>query len=156
MSDCSTEPEATVLTALGRQYLEQTQPWVRFMSILILVGAGFMVMAGFGMMALYTVGGLASRGSPAFGVIGGILLGVFYLVVAGLYVAPGVFLLRFAGALKRLTATNAAGALDDALKHQRSFWRFVGIMSIIGIVVGVIAIGVAVAVGIMAAMLSRS
>ncbi len=156
MNDYSTEPEATVLTPLGRQYLDQTRPWVRFMSILIFVGAGFMALAGFGMMALSTAGGLASRRSPVFGVIGGILLGIFYLSMAGLYVAPGIFLHRFAGALKRLMATNTADALDDALKHQRSFWRFVGILSILGIIIAVVAVGAAIVVGVLGAMMSRS
>jgi hypothetical protein len=144
-----------VLTQLAQQYLDQTRPWVRFMSILVFVGAAMMAVAGLVMMALIMVGGLGvARGTSPFGAIGGVVVGVFYLALACLYIAPGVYLHRYAGAINQLKATRAAGTLEDALRHQRSFWRFVGIMSIIGIAIGMIAMVLVVVLGVIGAMMA--
>jgi len=143
------------LTQLGQQYLNQTQPWVRFISILVFVGAAFMALAGLAMMMITMAGGLAlNRANPVFGAIGGALVGIFYLALACLYVAPGVYLHRYAGAIKHLKSTCTDSGLEDVLKHQRSFWRFVGILSIVGLAVGVIVIVLAVVAGLMGAMMT--
>jgi len=61
---------AAVLTQLGQQHLNQTQPWVRFISILVFVGAAFMALAGLAMMMVTMAGGLAmNRANPVFGAI---------------------------------------------------------------------------------------
>lgn len=152
------EPAAaatTVLTQLALQYLDQTRPWVRFMSILAFLGSALMALAGLAIMVVGMAGGLAMRsGNAALGAIGGAAIGFFYLVMACLYIAPGVFLHRYAGAIKQLKVTGAAGALEDALKHQKSFWRFVGIMSAVGVALGVIALLLAVVAGIIGAMMA--
>ena len=51
---------ATVgLTPLAQQYLNETRPWVRFISVLTFVAAGFMLLAGLGILAVSVFGGLA-------------------------------------------------------------------------------------------------
>lgn len=81
-------------------------------------------------------------------------MGIFYLALACLYVAPGVYLHRYAGAIKHLKSTCTDSGLEDVLKHQRSFWRFVGILSIVGLAVCVIGIVLAVVAGLMGAMIT--
>ncbi len=148
-------PAPAVLTPLGQQYLDQTRPWVRFMSILAFVGAGFMALAGAGIMLAGLAGGFSDRGAGRmFGAIGGMALGAVYLGMACLYIAPGVFLHRFAGSIWQLKLAPNAGALDEALRHQRSFWRYIGIMSLIGLIVGVIVVVLAIVIGIAGAMLA--
>jgi hypothetical protein len=49
------------LTPLAQQYLDQTRPWVRFMSIMTFASAGLMLLAAL-MMLLVGVFGVASRG----------------------------------------------------------------------------------------------
>ena len=49
------------LTPLAQHYLDQTRPWVRFMSIMTFASAGLMLLAGL-MMLLVGVFGVASRG----------------------------------------------------------------------------------------------
>ncbi len=144
-----------VLSPLGQQYLDQTRPWVRFMSILAFVGAGFMALAGAVIMLVGLAGGLSDSGAGGmFGAIGGVAIGGVYLGMACLYIAPGVFLHRFAGSIRQLKRDPNEGALEAALRHQRSFWRYIGIMSLVGLIVGVLAAILAVVIGIAGAVLA--
>jgi len=152
------ETGAATLTPQARQYLDQTRPWVRLMSIVTFVSAGLMAVLAFVMLALGMAGGLAGgdRGGfgPLGGAIGGGLVALLYLSLACVYIAPGLFLSRYAGAIKRLQINCSSAVLEDAFKHQKSFWRFIGILTIIGIVVGVIAVGLAVVAGVIGAMMA--
>ncbi len=156
----SVEPTSSMagLTPLAQQYLDQTRPWVRFISIMTFVSAGFMLLLGGGMLAFSVFGGLAARNRGEFGALGGAIgagvMSLVYLVMAFVYVAPGVYLFRYASAIRHLKANSNAAALEDTLKHQKSFWRYVGILMAVAVVVAVVAIGLAVAVGALAAMMA--
>jgi hypothetical protein len=134
-----------------QMYLRQTKPWVRFMSVLMFISVGFLVIAA---LAMFVVGIAAgARGSNPFGgMIGGTVLALMYLVMAGVYVAPGVFLSRYAGAIGRFLGGGSTTDLEAALKHQRSFWRYAGILTLIGLVLSVVVVVIAVAAGLFAAM----
>ena len=80
------------------------------------------------------------------------MLALFYVALAGVYIAPGLYLSRYANAIKRLKADSTAAGLEETLKHQKSFWRFIGILTAIGLVVAVVAVGLAVVVGVIAAV----
>lgn len=145
------------LTPLAYQYLHQTRPWVRFMSIVTFLAAALMVVMG-GMMLLVGVfGGLAARSSGAAGAafhpIVAVLLALFYVALAVVYVMPGLYLARYAKAIGLLKTDGAPSALEDALKQQKSFWRFVGITTAIGVVVAVVGMILAILVGIFAVMM---
>jgi hypothetical protein len=145
-------PRPIVLTPLGQDYLDQTRPWVRFMSIVTFAAAGLMVLVGIGLLVASLAGGL-SNGDAAFpaGAIGGGLFAIFYVAMALLYVAPGLFLSRYATAIRLLRTQGEGLHLEDALKHQKSFWRFVGILTAIGIVLSLVMLGFAVVLGMLAA-----
>lgn len=149
------------LTPLAQQYLDQTRPWVRFMSIVIFVMSGLMVLMGIGMLLVSMFGGFALRDTGASGVLGsamvGGLLALLYVALACLYVVPGMHLARYASAIKLLKTNCDTGLLEDALKHQKSFWRFVGILTAIGLALAVVGMILAVGVGVFAAtMAARS
>jgi len=59
-------------------------------------------------------------------------------------VAPGVFLHRCASAIRYLKSTCTDSGLENALKQQKPFWRFVGILSLIGLVIAALVIVLAV------------
>jgi len=82
------------------------------------------------------------------------VMALVYVLLAFVYVAPGAYLARYATAIKRLKANSTAGGLEDALKHQKSFWRFAGIVTAIGIVVAVVVVGLAIVAGVIGAMMA--
>jgi hypothetical protein len=146
------------LTPLAQQYLNQTRPWVRFMSIVIFVMSGLMVLMGLVMLLIGIFGGLAASNTGGLGPLGSAIgmgmMALLYLALACVYIAPGVYLSRYANAIQHLKANGTAGALEDALKHQKSFWRFVGILTAVGLVVGVVAVGLAIMAGVIGAMMA--
>jgi hypothetical protein len=154
----SGEAGAATLTPQARHYLDQTRPWVRLMSIVTFASAGLMALLALVMLVVGLAGGLAGgdRGGfgPLGGAIGGGLVALLYLSLACVYIAPGLFLSRYASAIKRLQTDCSAAVLEDAIKQQKSFWRFVGIVTIIAIIIGVIAIGLAVLAGVIGAMMA--
>jgi hypothetical protein len=145
-----------VLTPLARQYLDQTRPWVRFMAIVTFVGAGLTaLLAAVILVAVVLSGGLGREGNaPASqgGALGAVLAALVYLATACLYVALGLFLSRYAAAIHRLQATGAEADLEDALKSQKSFWRFVGICTVVGLVIGAIGLALAILAGALGAV----
>jgi hypothetical protein len=128
------------LTSTAKQYLDQTRPWVKFMSIMIFISSAVMIVAAILMVTV----GLGPRFIPqgqgrlgsigAMGFIGNLAAAFFYILLAILYVVPGVFLWRFAGAIKILEMSRSPQALEEALGNQKSFWRYVGILTIVGLI----------------------
>lgn len=106
--------------------LQATKPWVRFMGVMGWIGTGIMVVVAL----VIFFSGLASqdRGLPA-------AMGLLYLVLAGLYVPPTLFLHRYASRIGDLLGSNDAGDLEEALRAQKSFWKYVGIFTAVTLVI---------------------
>ena len=105
--------------------LRQTRPWVLLLAILGSLITGLMMVGGL------LMGGIsASADSPA-GLGGASLIGmaVGYFIVALVYIYPLVKLFRYSGAISRLIRSGSAADLVDALRHQKSFWRFIAIIT---------------------------
>jgi hypothetical protein len=120
--------------------------------------AGFMMLVGVGVLAFSVFGGLVAKNTGGWGAvgsaIGGGALAFVYVVLAFVYIAPGVYLARYASAIKRLRANCNASGLEDALKHQKSFWRFAGILTAVGLIIAVVGMVLGIAAGVIAAVMA--
>ena len=143
------EPEEVLLTADGRKFLKQTRPWVRFMSIIVFIGAAVSLLVGLMSFLFEVTGSLFGAQDEVFGGLrgGGFILGLVYFVLAILYIPPGIFLTRYAAAIRTLESTGTSKALENALKYQKSFWRYIGMLTVVSLIVAaaVIAFSFAVA-----------
>ncbi len=72
---------------------------------------------------------------------------MFYLLSALLYFFPGLYLLRSANAMKDV-GIEGADALEASMVQMHKFWRFVGIVALISLIFGVLAVIVLVSTGI--------
>jgi hypothetical protein len=129
--------------------LIKTRPWVLFMGIMILLSCALMVMLALVMMLLGGIGGLGDMG--AMGAMGGVAIGAFYLLLAALYLIPGIHLIRYSSAIKQMSSNPTGAGVEKALKHQLAFWRFVGIITVAIMGLYVVLILVAMVAGIAAA-----
>ena len=127
--------------------LVRTKPWVRLFSVLTFIGAGFLLLAAVAMLAF---GGIAAStgmyrvGGSEGAMMGGIAL--LYLVMAALYIYPGIKLWKYASRIATLAATRTELDLEGALNEQRAFWKFAGIAVIV--IFGLYLVGIfAVTVG---------
>ncbi len=111
------------VTPLMIEHLRATKPWVRFMSIIMFISVGFMFLAGLIMMFMPSPMGGRMPGMGA--------IGILYFVLGGLYLAPAYFLYQFASAIQNLLQGGGDVAMETALGSQKSFWRFVGILTLV-------------------------
>lgn len=130
--------------------MKKTRPWVLFLAILGFLGAGGMVMLGLMMMAMGSAMSSLTKAMPGFGA----WIGIFYIVLGGIYVVPSILLFRYGSSIGDFSRSGGSlDALAGAVQKQTTFWRFVGIgtavlmgLYVVAIVIGVI-VGVATAVG---------
>ena len=107
--------------------LGATRPWVKFTAIVWFVGVAFMVLFGAAMITgIYR--GFSMPGMPAFF---GTAFGIFYIVMALVYVMPALYLYRYAKAIAGVQGVATMAGFEDALKQQKSFWKYFGIFIII-------------------------
>ena len=105
--------------------LRSTKPWVRFLSVLGFLG-----------LVLLVLGCLVILVIP-MGPMGAMPLGprvgaAFAYLLMGLVQFPAVlFLHRYAGRIANLMASGSPTDLEDALRAQKSFWKYAGILTLV-------------------------
>lgn len=124
--------------------LLQTRRWVMVIGVLCVLFAGLMCLGALAMLAM--AGMRPSSEMP----LSPAALSGFYLAVAGVYVPPALFLLRYAGAIRDLQRNRTQEALARALSHQKSFWKYAAILSLVVVGLYLLLIVGAVFVGFMA------
>ncbi len=122
--------------------LKRTRPWVLLISI---VGFIFTAIMAIGTLAIFFGGGVAifsgSGVTPDMSSgIAVIVMGFIYLLMTLLYFVISLFLLKYAGAIKRFIASGTSQDMEAALKYQASFWKVVGILTLVSIVFMVLGI----------------
>lgn len=135
--------------------LAGTKPWVRFMSVLMFVGAGMMLLVAVGIaLAGSQISRLsaASGGTAVFSGTMGLVIAVLYGVLSIVYIYPALKLWNYASRIADLLLTGSERDLVNALSQQRSFWKFLGILVLAMFVLYFIGIVVMIAVGGIAAM----
>ncbi|MBT8367866.1 MAG: hypothetical protein KJP23_24495 [Deltaproteobacteria bacterium] len=118
--------------------LRATRPWTRLLSIL-----------GFILVAISTLSGLAlffgrnflptSADTPPL-----ILTGVINVAASIFYLIPSIWLYKYSSAISRFLDGGGAIELGNALVYQKSFWKFVGIVILVFIIIAVLGILVAI------------
>lgn len=106
------------------QLMYQTRPWVLFLSVLMFLGSALLVIVGLAMFGMSAA--MGSSGGMPMG-----LMGLVYLPAAALYVYPAKKLWGYGSAIGRLTASRQVSDLEAALGEQKSFWKFLGVMTIV-------------------------
>jgi hypothetical protein len=137
------------------QQLAGTKGWVRFISVLMFVGAGFMLLIGLAMLLMGNAMASATK-NPMFSGGMGVFMAVTYGIIAFVYIFPALKLWKYATCIGNLMSSGAALDLEMALNEQRSFWKFIGILFLIFLsLYAVFFIGLAL-VGGMGAMSARN
>jgi hypothetical protein len=77
--------------------------------------------------------------SGVFGIGGGVI-GVVYIGIAVLDFFPCLYLYKFAARMQTALIDNDQARLNSAFLNMRAFYRFVGLLMIIAVVVWVVAL----------------
>ena len=128
------------LTETMLSYLKGASPWIRFIGILGFVTSGLSALWGVSMLAIVPlmdldwedITGLEQFGFLFGAAFGGIMM-VFCLGGAVLCFIPSLFLYRFGEKIKSFLGTGMEPELELAFKNNKSFWKFLGICSIVAL-----------------------
>jgi|SRR5450432_254836 len=115
-------------------YLNEAARWCRFLSIIGFIYCGLMVIFGifFGTIMTMMMPAMGNETAVLSGVAGG-LLGVGVIVVSLVLFFPAYFLFSFSSKMRRAIRTNDQPVLSESLKNLKSFFKFQGILVIIGL-----------------------
>ncbi len=112
-----------------RQMLSTTAKWAKFLGIIGFIACGFVILAA---LSMFTLGNTLSEipNMPVAFMTGG-FLGTMYLLAAALYFFPSRYLYQFAEKLNLALQSEDETQLILALDKNKSFFKFVGIMTLI-------------------------
>ncbi len=140
--------DAPAVSDASVEMLRQTRPWVIFMSVLAFIGAAFSLLAGFAMLMAGALGNAATTSPSPIPIAA---LSAVYFPFAAIYVYPGIKLWSFGSAIGRLVTSRSTFDLEGALRQQKSFWKYCGIVSIATILLYMVFIVAMIGIGISAA-----
>lgn len=120
-----THTDLSVSTS-SKDFLLYASKWANFLAILSFVGIGLMVLGGL----IVTVIGISFPGiqSPA-APMG--LFGIIYLLFGLLYFFPTLYLYNFSQNIKKALANSNQQNLDLGFENLKSFFKFIGVFTII-------------------------
>jgi hypothetical protein len=125
---------------IGQQslgYLETTRKWTMFFAILGFVVIGILLILGLVAGSFLTAftsrmsGMEGIEGSSAVGGITSIFVFIFILIFAVIYFFPLFYLFRFSRFTKNAVANLDAQQLELGLKNLKSYWKYIGVFTII-------------------------
>ncbi len=107
------------ITSLSVEYLSDTAPWIKFISILGFIICGIMVIMSFVFLVIPTMLGMSFI--------------AFFVYLAGALVMffPNLYLYNYAGKITDYCNTNNMDDIETAFEMQKKYWKYVGICAII-------------------------
>lgn len=141
------ENKGIILTEEAQYFLHQSGKWARFLGILGFIGTGFLLLFGLFFSAITSImpSYKAAAGMP--GVLSG-FMGFFYIIIAVFYFFVSRYLYQFGDRIKSGIEFSNTEQVTDALGKLKSFFKMVGITSIVMlslyalIIVGAIIAGI--------------
>lgn len=138
----SSELYNIAVTEAATYYLRETSKWAKFLSIVGFVVSALTVLGGFFagsiVSALSAMGGGEFGGVAALGAGMGVFFGIIYILVGLLYFFPSLYLYRFSEKTKIALSTMDSRQLAEAMKNQKSFFKFWGML--VAIMLGLYAL----------------
>jgi len=126
------------------QSLRKTRPWVLFIAIIGFIFAALMVALSILMFieasSMSSMQGMEGMGGAEMMMGGSFMIGmgVVYILIGIIYFFLSLYLLRYAGAIKRAVNGLDVANLEAALSSQASFWKMAGILTLISIVLTIL------------------
>ena len=134
------------ITETAKKHLKTTSSWTNFYAILSFISIGFMLLSGITTL----ISGSFLRGFSDYSMYMdttalssmSAFIGILYVLMAVVMFFPALYLFRYGKSATTALAENNTLALEDSIKNMKSYWKFIGIMAIISIVLCIIAISI--------------
>jgi len=133
---------------ITKSHLGEAAKWARFLAILGMIFLVLMIIAGvFGSTMLFSSMNNLEGDATGMAAYGSGIFAGYMIVIAVIYFFPLLFTLRFANNVRTALNTNNQQALNTAFQNLKACFRFIGILTIIGLVFAAIGL----VVGVMSA-----
>lgn len=107
-----------------KKHLNTIGKWNKFLAIIGFIGIGFMVI--FGITATFVGASMRIPNMPQTG-----FFGLIYLVFALFYYFPTKYLYNSSKYLIQATSENSQISLEQGVENLKSFFKFIGIFTIV-------------------------
>lgn len=127
------------IDSISHNHLTETSKWAKFIAI-----AGFIFSAVIIILALYYINmlletrssyGIYRRDNSAL-----MLAGVFYIIVAIVWIITSVYQFRFATKLQNALQENNQDELQSAFSNFKIYYRICGIVTILSLLLSILAV----------------
>lgn len=136
----------------AKDFLATAGKWATFLSIVGFIVLGLMLLFAFAMFAMGSaLSGMGAGAGPMAGMMSGAVLGSIYLVIVVLCFFPTLYLFKFGSKAKQAVSSNSSVELTECIGNLKSYFKFMGIFTIITIVFYIIMFVVMMVIGIGAA-----
>ncbi|WP_242921998.1 DUF5362 family protein [Pontibacter liquoris] len=132
-------PQSLTIDLASEDFLRHTAKWGRFLGIMGFIGVGLLVL--FGLFAGSLMGNaLSSKGNNGMaGFFGGGVFTVFYLVFAGLYFIPVLYLYQFSVKMQEGLRSRNQHQVTASFRNLKSLFKFMGVLTAIFLVLYALA-----------------
>jgi hypothetical protein len=134
--------QSSALFGLGvdnttKAHLAETARWARFLAIVGFVMCALVVLIGLFFGTFVSL--LSGRAGGDFGdaeLASGLgpVMAVVYIIIAGIMFLPYLFMFRFANKMKAALASSNQETFNQAFQDQKTYFRIIGILTIIGLI----------------------
>lgn len=124
-----------------KQYIKTTGKWMKFFGVLFIICIVFMFIGG---ICMFAIGGSLAQSGVNIPMPTG-FLGFLYIVFGIFYIFPCRYLLKAAKAASALETMGSEAEVTDFLKNSKSYWKFVGIVTIISLVLVIVVLPIVIA-----------
>ena len=107
-------------------FFKETGKWAKLLAILGFVFIGFMIIAAFTMGTF-----MAAFGGEETFAFQGLVMGLIYLVMAGLYFFPVLYLYKFSTSIKQTFVNMDAACFNTAIGNLKSHYKYIGVFTVI-------------------------
>lgn len=128
-------------------YLKGAAKWAKFLAIIGFIFTGFVALASLFAGGIYSTMFRSMGLGSGFGV----LVTIVYLAGALLYFFPCLYLYNFASKAQAALQANDQNGITESFRNLKRFFKFVGILTIIGIAFLLLAFILGIAFGTMMA-----
>src|SRR5687768_12928125 len=129
----------------GKAHLAEAARWAKFLSIMGFIMCGLIVLIGVFFGSFFSMfssryGNSPYDDLPASSTGLGAAMAIYYIVIALIYFFPFLFLFRFANKMKIALGSGDQEVLNTSFQNLKASLRFVGVLTIIGLALLVLAI----------------
>lgn len=125
----NTASEHLNISEQASNYLKQTGKWSKFLGILGFILTGLIVTIGVFFGSIMSLIPATNSTMPIDGM--GSIISILYVLMGALYFMPSWYLYSFSKKITLALENKDEIELDNALKNQKSFFKFWGVCTIV-------------------------